>query len=486
MMQRLSRNDLPILILLGAMLLALASFAYLGHFTRYMADDYCLDARFHASGFFGSQHWWYTNWTGRYSYIFVMTIAEVLGPPLVPYLSMLALTIWVGVASWSIHQISLMARYSRSLFFSIALGGLIVFATLNGAPNLEQSLYWRSGMLTHTAALLLLTIYPGLVAFGLRRRRSDRPALLLIVLCAVLAFVAGGFSEVYAVTQATLLLLAIFLVFILCGAWLRAALPFMISGLAGSLISLTIMATAPGPRIRRNLYPVLPSFKYLVETTLYYVRGYLIYLIRESPANLVLLFIAPAMLAVLVYRFASPAPPNWNYRKVKVFLVTLPLLTLLLVIVAFGVEVYATTAQPAWRSRFVPQFIISCAISLWSFLGTVTLLSATRRARSVRTASGAIVIAGVCLAVVVSGGAITRNLKLAPHAKANAALWDETDRQIREASARGVRDVTVPAIDDIETSLGAPRDEMQVRRDPEHWINKCVADYYRVESIRTR
>src|SRR5437879_11462630 len=79
-----------------------------------------------------------------------------------------------------------------------------------------------------------------------------------------------------------------------------------------------------------------------------------------------------------------------------------------------------------------------------------------------------------------------RTARLLPKAKANALLWDQTDQNIRAMKAQGVLNQTIPAIDDIETSLGGPQTELQIERDPSNWKNKCVARYYGIDSIRTR
>src|SRR5882672_10166282 len=90
-----------------AFLGALLAFAYVGHFTRYMADDYCIAVDLHNAGFMKAQKIWYTSWTGKFSYMFVLSAVELTGPAIVPYLPLLALICWLAVSIWSVHQVAL-------------------------------------------------------------------------------------------------------------------------------------------------------------------------------------------------------------------------------------------------------------------------------------------------------------------------------------------------------------------------------------------
>lgn len=481
---RVFRKDLPLLTVVAVLLLALLTFAYLGFFARYMADDYCLSAQLRRLGFLRAQQWWYMNWTGRFSYVFLISIAERIGPVTVPYLPLMALVCWLAAAIWSIHQISLIAQWPRPWLVSVMLAEIIIFATLNCAPNLEQSFYWQSGMITYISPLVLLTLYIGIVIYSTRRRQSNHGTRVLLIVCIVLTLVAGGFSEIYAVVQTGSLILTILVIFSLLGKPQRAALPFIIAGLVGSLISLVVMATAPGNWVRRTRYPHVPLID-VGKVVIYYCERYIGRMIYYSPLSTALLVFGPALLALYLYRRDASRLPDWNYRKVKVAIVLLPVLTLLLVIASFVPGAYATSAEPDWRGRFIPQFVLSCTIVGWSFLLGLTLMRCAffRRSTLMMTGSG---LLALTMALSCATLSIRRNLKLLPHARSNALRWDQTDREIRAARAQGRKDLTIPAIDDVETALGAPWNEMQITSTPKKWINGCVADYYEVNSIEAR
>jgi len=80
MSRRPARDELVAALFVAALSAALLAFAYVGLFTRYMADDYCAAVAVRRDGFLGSQLGWYGGWTGRFSFSFVLAAAESVGP----------------------------------------------------------------------------------------------------------------------------------------------------------------------------------------------------------------------------------------------------------------------------------------------------------------------------------------------------------------------------------------------------------------------
>jgi hypothetical protein len=85
MFQLASRIRHLYFIVAAVFLISLLAFAYIGQFTRYMADDYCLAANVHRLGLVGAQTNLYMTWTGRYSYSFLMSAAELVDPSTVRF-----------------------------------------------------------------------------------------------------------------------------------------------------------------------------------------------------------------------------------------------------------------------------------------------------------------------------------------------------------------------------------------------------------------
>src|SRR5512132_1681351 len=82
------------------MLATLVVYAYLGTFTRYMADDYSTASVLQDEGFWGAQTYWWQNWSGRYSFTFVISFVELFGVGIVPILPTLIILLWLFSITW--------------------------------------------------------------------------------------------------------------------------------------------------------------------------------------------------------------------------------------------------------------------------------------------------------------------------------------------------------------------------------------------------
>lgn len=147
-------------IILGtSMMIPLGAHAYMGGFSRYIADDFCTLGTLRKLGFLGSQTNWYMNWSGRFSFTFLVNLTQLAGSKLTPILPALTLVIWLVAVTCLILRWQRWLRNTRYIILAFALSGLVIFVTLEGAPNVYQSLYWQTGILTYTLPLVLLTFY---------------------------------------------------------------------------------------------------------------------------------------------------------------------------------------------------------------------------------------------------------------------------------------------------------------------------------------
>lgn len=474
-------------LLTSAFLGALLAFAYVGHFTRYMADDYCIAVDLRTVGFMKAQANWYMTWTGKFSYMLALSGAELIGPVIVPFLPLLALIVWLAGAIWSLHQIAVVAKWPYPFRTSLLLSGLFVFATLNSAHNLVQSFYWQTGMLGYTPPLICLTISIGLLSYVIRRRLHGRLAPLLVLLSAVITVLAGGLSEVYAVLQTGALLLALIAFWFFSSPSLkRAALPPLLVNLTCSLITLLVVALAPGNQVRQSAFLPPPHLIALIRLSLFYTAGFVGYTIYLSPRTTLLILLLPALLGGNIHRL-HPTTRHFDSRTVRYILLLLPAVGFVLLFICLVPGVYATSGMIPERARITPQFVFILTVSVWSYFAGIALF----RRFSVRlqnpspglTAGYAVITALLFMAPLV---AIQRTLNLIPGARASALAWDQEDREIRAAKARGLVDLTIPVVADVESRLGARTTELQIQRDPQDWKNRCMARYYDVDSIMAR
>src|SRR5512142_522090 len=150
MKQRFSVEQLPgVALVLGvvATLAALALYAYLGIFSRYGSDDYCLSAFFYQDHLFNAMIQRYFNASSRYTNIlFIGFVDKVFGWYNVAILPALMLSLFVlGLYLFLKEIVDLLEwRWSRWMILFLSL--LVVYFSITQAPNLYETLYWRAGM----------------------------------------------------------------------------------------------------------------------------------------------------------------------------------------------------------------------------------------------------------------------------------------------------------------------------------------------------
>ena len=157
-------------------LAAVAAQAYVGSFSRMMADTYCYAANVVGDGLWATQQIWYNQWTGRFSFNLAESLTGWAGPRLVPFLPPLALFVWLAILVSLVYQLRLSASRPVSLGLSFLFSGLVLAVTLGDIPLVAQSLYWSSGLNNYVPPLILLTAYASLLVYACRRPTVSRLA----------------------------------------------------------------------------------------------------------------------------------------------------------------------------------------------------------------------------------------------------------------------------------------------------------------------
>jgi hypothetical protein len=479
MKRRTVQFNLPGLIPVAAFLAAIVAYAYVGFSARYLADDYCIAEVVLSEGFIAAQKTWYLGWSGRFSFTFVASLFTLLGPGIVPYLPAFALILWLIGLTWTFWQGSLVVRVvrlPRSILMSLLLATLIIFATVDNIPNLTQSIYWQTGMLTYVLPLILATLFVGMAIWNVRQKDNTGPGWLL--LSAIFTFVAGGFSETYVATQTTALFLGLMIGTIyLSSAFKRLALPLIVAGLAGSVMALLLIILAPGNSVRRAYFPPSPDLLTTIGTS---VSGAFEFITASLSGTIGLALIFSIWTFYFYLRAAYKASSYLGLKRFIQSLVILSLSGFILITSAFAPASYAMSISPPSRALVIPTFILVCiVVGYGSLIGFAFV-----RVRSVREMNDrALHLFGfVVMFVLLILGPIasTRDVfALAPVANDLANIWDKRDQAIRAANLQGVSELEVPVL----PYSGGLED---IGPDPNHWLNRCVAEYYQLDSIVAR
>src|SRR5215510_8539111 len=88
-------------LLAASFVLTLIAYAYLGSFSRYMADDYSAIRMVGTHGLLGAQIASYQGWTGRFSFTLVADLLALIGPATTRFMPGLLLTLWFIGTIWA-------------------------------------------------------------------------------------------------------------------------------------------------------------------------------------------------------------------------------------------------------------------------------------------------------------------------------------------------------------------------------------------------
>src|ERR1700690_1304682 len=149
------KNAVPFILMgiLPAMMLIL--YGYIGSFIRYLADDYC--SMFYAKkfSFFRSIWYWYINWSGRFSAYAVDWFVTRMGTRAVQFVPPVTLAFWLVVTVLAVY-LFLRQKFpgDNAFWMSLTLGIVFIFSMLLLSPNIQQSVFWWSGMRQYSLSLI--------------------------------------------------------------------------------------------------------------------------------------------------------------------------------------------------------------------------------------------------------------------------------------------------------------------------------------------
>ncbi len=231
--------------------LALAGIAYLGTFTRFLADDFCTAGSVIHLGLGGMLSQWYYNWTGRFSFIIVAGLFGLGGPKLAGWLPVFTISLWLFGSWWTLLPIIKRLNLSHPRLLGLITAGLLLLVLFCSVPNLYQSFYWQVGMVTYSLPLIVLTFSLGII---LRYWLERTDLLLSCITLFILSFFGGGFDEAFSAMQVTLFTLCC-LVALGMGEKVtrRRLLPVLGTALFGSLVAMVLVIIAPGNQVRLQM-----------------------------------------------------------------------------------------------------------------------------------------------------------------------------------------------------------------------------------------
>ena len=282
-------------------------YAYLGQFSRIIADDYCVIAQGQARGAWGWMFHSYNRLAGKYAREFLigaMAPLDTLAPRIMPTIM---IVLWLVGLSWLVFQCLAylkIDRWRRAL--SVTIAALTVTAGIHAFYR-PQSLYWYATTTDYTLPLTLLVIYLALAVWAARRPGRDALTSLGIIAGGALCFISAGAAEMYLVFQATFLTLCLLMTLTLAPGYARRsyALAFGVGWLA-TLCGLAVQLIAPGVARRASGYAdetMYRSLSALVSGTGHRLLDY----IDSPPVVLGFVMLMAVGLLVMLVKYKPPS-----------------------------------------------------------------------------------------------------------------------------------------------------------------------------------
>lgn len=454
-------------------IIGLGLFAYLGTFSRYTSDDYCLSAFFLNDNLVDEMTRRYYVSSSRYTNILFIGLVDLLfGWYNVAILPVLMLALFVLGLSLFLKEIVQSLALGWNHWMIVFLAVSIAFFSVLQAPALYETLYWRAGMTSHFAPLVFIPLFGAFLLKQIRLAEKSFPSLWIQLACLIIPFIIGGFSEPPTTVMITVLLLAIF------GTWMwgrrevrKPILILLIWSFVGAVLALIVLALAPANSLRLDRPP--PGLFELLNRIVIFPLDFIIDTLQTRPTPTIVSVVMPATLFYIYYSHPSRSFSNEARNRLGVLMVVILLLAYLLIAASFAPSAYGQS-YPVGRARFAGRLIMTIALLTEGALLGV-LLSSIKITFLQPTYVRSFTIFALMIFMLYPLRTAWQISREIPAFQQRAAAWDERDSEIRVQRSQGVRELIVPFLS------GDPIQDLGDRR--EFRLNRCAAALYGVDSI---
>ena len=448
---------------LSNLLLALPNVLYIarGFFTRFWADDYCFSGLTRSLGFFGGLSYFYQNVSNRFSAFIFIAFTDIFGEAFIRFLPPLAI-ILLGICLFRlIHRFFPSIQGSGQFLTKTLIVQTQLFLTLLLAPNITQSVYWRSGLTHYFFPLIFLMLIATLILREIQAEKKSGATILIFLL----AFFGAGFSESYAALQTGILFFALPAIGPLKKGNKKSAYRLVVVALIASLMAMAVMFLSPGNRLRTELYEGTRDLYTLVTVSIRFAWDFCVYTLRGYWAPL-LIALGIGILAGLML---SPRKEPLHSLAWMVYLIAS---SFGLIICIIAPTVYGMLSYPENRVLILARFILVGAMLGVGIL-TLSWLNKTLLIKSFPMGLWAFLLVLICL----------YPLRFLPNlysdfleARERAIEWDWRHSQIMALVDEGEQNLEVGSLDSFAEIA-------ELNEDPAFWVNQCAAQFYGVESI---
>ena len=456
----------------------LAVYAYLGTFSRYLADDYCASTYLYTSqNIVEATLRAYSLWGNSYSRLMFSQLIELGGVNGIRVMAGVELAIWATLLAWMFVELGKLLRVHVPKVGYVWLACMTIALSLYQTSALYQILFWRTGLIPYSLPLLW---FIGIAAFFLRyveKPYEKSRAIWFGILFVILIFFAGGLSE----TTSGMLVGNMFVAVAL--AWWtkrlhqrRDVMAFLVAGLFTAIVAISITAASPGTsnrlgRIMRQ-EPIYNPIE-LAGDVILFTSQFLFETTKSYPTLIVVALAISFGVAYLAFATSQNDQSSIRASYLRIALIVIPVVVFIVIGFSYAPSAFVRTF-PAARARYASHFVFM--LGLMTEGGVLGILAA--QVRSVVNLQWVkFAVALLLIAVIVHPIRATPNVYALHYGyQTFAQQWDERDALIRQAVANGETDLVVVQLD-------APGGIGEYKNNPKDWINRCVARFYGLNSI---
>jgi hypothetical protein len=449
--------------------IGLAALGYAGTFSRYLADDYCFSRLVIENGFWAAQVKSFTSWSDRFSTVFITDLIDFLGVQGIRFLPFILIILFLIGVVGTISRINRGLNLPLTGFEGYLLGVLITYSIFLTAPSQFQSLFWRAGSITYLLPLVILP-YLGWMIFA---RVDGGKKWVMYAGIAFVSFINAGFSETTLALQLCLILLGLVLVNILRrnGELTEQSLVPIWIALIASLLAFGLMIASPGNVVRMDAMAKRPD---LIKGAFLSVKFGISFMYHAILSTWL------PMLVMTIFTFAIALQRDWkevNLQQAKWLFWAIPAGMLTVIIACCAPSAMAQGAYPEDRALISAQWILVIGWVSWVYLLGMSWMHWQQAKKGFQLkqyfSNGLFVLVMLGFYFMFSVMVILSGI---PALQQWATAWDARVTSIHQQKAAGATNLLVTPLDSVERIK-------ELDDDPTHWVNKCAAVYYGVETI---
>lgn len=449
----------------------LMMYMFKGIFSRYWADDYCFSALAKNYGLWGGLKEHYFTWSNRYTAYLLSVMWDWLGVTSVQlYPAVMIFLLGAGL-TWNVKLILQKLNLSNSILISFLIGEIAAFFILYEAPNLFQSLYWRSGMVSYFAPLVFFAFINVLILIQHGKQQGSlKLKWFFAILTAVVVFFAIGTSETFAALLCGyLLLLGIYL-------WvknlsIKKIPPFFSLLLLAAIMGGLIIVLSPGNQVRmQSLHQADSIFTFL---WLSFKNG-LILMIQSVSGSILPNTMIFLIQSILFYNLSEKNIRTYNPKNMLLLILLLLICAFFLLVCICAPTVYSMMAFPEPRALILGRAVV---IFMIMGLGVLSGLASHRYMERVTGTRLASIILLALLVTVYPLRALLLTWNTIPIAQERAKVWDARKELIEKAIVEGKDHLDLTPVNSVNGIY-------EITEDPAFWVNSCASDFYGIKSLR--